>query len=226
MSKKTMKKAKASKTPTSNWGLYIGIGIVVLVLVVIAAIFFLSPPNGTGPAYPFAELTRDGHFKGNPAAKVTVVEFSDFQCPACGAAFAPVKSLIESYGDRVQFVYRHFPLTTTHPFAVSAAEASECASDQNKFWEMHDALFTRQSEWTPLGKDGIRNVASDIGLDGTAYDACVQGRTHRSIVQRGLDDGVRFGVNATPTFFVDGVRLEGGFNQSALQSAIDAALAK
>jgi protein-disulfide isomerase len=224
MSKKTIKKAASAKKQESNWGLYIGIGVIVLVVAVIAAIVLTGP--GGGNVVPTDALEREGHAKGNPAAKVTLVEFSDFQCPACGTAYAPLKSMLASYGDSVRLVYRHFPLTTVHPFAVSAAEASECAADQGMFWQLHDALFERQDEWTPLGKEGIRTMARDAGLDMAAFDACLQSRVNLPVVQHGLDDGVRFGVNATPTFFVNGVRLEGGFNQDALRAAIDRAIAK
>ncbi len=225
MSKKTLKQSARREKPASNLWMYLGIAFLILVVGVVGFILLNPNPPANNGGFTVEELAAGGYSKGNESAAVTLVEFSDFQCPACGAAYLPLKSLFEQYGDRVRFVYRHFPLLQPHPFALSAAEASECAADQGKFWEMHDALFLSQSAWSSTGKDGIRVVAESIGLEMPAYDACMDSRKFLSKVQSDMQDGTRFGVRATPTFFVNTQKLE-GFNSQRLVALIESELQK
>jgi len=218
-----LKQSQEARKKESNWGLYLGIGVVLVVLGIIGAIVLApnAPPSDT--TFSNEELSFQGHVKANPDAKVVVVEFSDFQCPACGTAFRPIQDLVERYNTEIKFVYRHFPLVGTHPFAVAAAEASECANEQGKFWEMHDALFLNQSTWSPIGRDAIRNQAESIGLDMEKFDACIASRKFVPKIQKDMDDAVRFGVYSTPSFFVNGKRID-GFNQSEIERAVEDAL--
>lgn len=209
---------------------WVPIAIVVFLFVGGIVWFFVSGSTPAVPLYPVEELVDSGHVKGNSDALVTVVEFSDFQCPACGAAFPTVENVFNQYKDKIRLVYRHFPLTTIHPFAVSAAEASECAARQNKFWEMYTALFEQQGVWTAAldtanAKQRIREIAIGLGVNATDFDQCLSSRAQLSKVQADLDAGAKFGINSTPTFFINSKKFAGGLSQNQFSQEIDAALA-
>ncbi len=167
-----------------------------LLLAVIYSLFFSS-----GPSANTSSLEEGGHTKGNPDATVRIVEFSDFQCPACGSAYGTVKRIFSEYSDRISFTYRHFPLTSIHPFAFKASEASECAADQGKFWEMHDKMFENQSA---LKVSDLKGYASSIGLDSVAFDSCLDSGKYASKVSSHITYGNSLGVNSTPTFYING----------------------
>ncbi len=143
---------------------------------------------------------------GPEDALVTLTEFSDFECPYCRTFVPTLWRLAETYGDRLRIVYRQFPLTNIHPNAVRAAEASLCAHDQGRFWEMHDALFQDRR----LGADDIKEKASQAGLDGEEFDACLALGRHAERVQSDLREGSVAGVSGTPALFVNGIRVPGG----------------
>jgi len=231
MGKKTLKTVpRQEEKEGSSYG-WIPIAAITVLFVGAVAWFVFFNSNSNDTVINDPALVGNGQVRGNPDSKVTVVEFSDFQCPACGAAFPATKTVFEKYKDRIRFVYRHFPLTGLHPFAVSAAEASECAADQQKFWEMHDSLFQQQSSWTATqsldeAKQNIRSIAQQLGLNMDSFDACVSGRKKLSKVQEDMDAAVRFGVNSTPSFFINGKLVRGGMTVEAFSQEIDAALAK
>lgn len=152
------------------------------------------------------------HIQGPDGAAVTLVEYGDYECPYCGMAHPIVRSLQREFGDRLRFVFRHFPLTELHPHAEHAAEAAEAAAAQGRFWEMHDTLFAHQKH---LGDSAIRNLAEGIGLDGVQISDAIQQHRFQSRVQEDFESGVESGVNGTPTFFINGVRFEGSWNDQA-----------
>jgi protein-disulfide isomerase len=155
----------------------------------------LAIDNGAAPA------------RGNTNAPVTMVEFSDFQCPFC-FRFAPVLNQVASkYGDKVRIVYRQYPLTSIHPFAFKAAEASLCAHEQGKFWEMHDALFADQNK---LGVADMKQTAGRLGLDRKEFDKCLDTGRFTEQVQKDMAEGTRLGITGTPAVFVNGVEVPGG----------------
>ena len=144
---------------------------------------------------------EQGHSLGSPNAPVTLVEFADFQCPYCAAAEPTIKRIISQYPDKVRFV-----LTTIHPYAMRAAEASECASAQGKFWEMHDLIFTRQSDFEKsgfLGEEFFMRLAQEINLDSSAFENCLSGQTVDEYINKDISDGLKYGVHGTPSFFVN-----------------------
>jgi protein-disulfide isomerase len=146
------------------------------------------------------------HIRGSATALVSLVEYGDYECPACGAAFPVVEELQRVLGDRLRFVFRHFPLTQIHPHAQGAAEAAEAAGAQEMFWEMHATLFTHQHA---LDGAHLIRYASSIGLDPASFVYALNGRAYEKRVREDFLSGVRSGVNGTPTFFIDGVRYDG-----------------
>jgi protein-disulfide isomerase/rhodanese-related sulfurtransferase len=149
-----------------------------------------------------AHLVRpDSHFFGNPNAKVTIVEFGDFRCPACRQAEQSAKKIREKFGDQIRFAFREFPLVNVHAESEKAAEAAECAGQQGKFWQAVDMFYDHQDD---LSLPAINRYAGEMGLDSAKFVACLQKGEMASRVNQDLQDGQALGVHATPTFFVDG----------------------
>jgi len=162
---------------------------------------------------------------GNANASVTIVEFSDFECPYCGNFFTETLPLItKNYIDtgKVQLFFRDFPLSF-HADAEKAAEAAECAGEQNKFWQMHDKLFENQNA---LGVDNLKQYAKDIGLDSAQFNSCLDSGKTAPEVQKDLADGQSYGVSGTPTFFINGVEVVGAQPYSAFEQVINQALSQ
>lgn len=159
---------------------------------------------------------------GPENAKVVIIEYSDFQCPACGAGESIVKQILDAYKDKIKLIYKDFPLDF-HPYAQRAAEAAQCAFEQNKYWEYHDILFSHQNA---LDIPNLKSYAKDLGLDTVKFDSCVDSRKYKSDVEKDQSDGISAGVDATPTFFVNGKKIRGVPSLSNFKSVIDSELAK
>jgi protein-disulfide isomerase len=160
---------------------------------------------------------------GNPSAPVTIVEFSDFQCPFCQRAAPTLKEVRAKYGDKVRVVWKDFPLTTIHPQAFKAAEAGRCAAEQNKFWELHDQMFGNQQALQP---DNLKKYAADIGLDSGKFNECLDSSKYAEAVRNGVAAGQKLGVNSTPTLYINGRVLQGAQPLEAFSALIDDELAK
>ena len=160
------------------------------------------------------------HVQGSPTAAVTLVEYGDFECPHCGAAHATIKHIQQILGDRVRFVFRHFPLTQIHPHAERAAEAAEAAGAQGRFWEMHDLLFENQQA---LDDRHLVLFAEELGLDMVRFARELAEGRYRERVREDFMSGVRSGVNGTPTFFINGVRHDGPWDTQSLLAGIERA---
>lgn len=139
-------------------------------------------------------------------AQVTIVQFADFECPYSASAFLVMQQIKNQYPDRVRIVYRHFPVATIHENASYAATAAECARVQGKFWELHDTLFLNQKNLNP---ETIRGYASSLRLDMKAFDACLKDEVVQKRVVQDVQDGLAAGVSGTPTFFVNGFKMQG-----------------
>ncbi|MDA1079096.1 MAG: thioredoxin domain-containing protein [bacterium] len=194
-----------------NISLLLGTIIGTLLLIGGIAVFFSKETTPTAQVADQAELVAGAkHTIGPDSAPVTIVEFSDLQCPACKASQPLVKAVVAEFGDQVRLVYRHFPLDQLHPLARTAAVASEIAAEENAFWPMHDLLFERQLVWSKLGsvdeaKATFTQYAVELGLDEAAFSAKIQDSSvYSSLVQKDADLGTKIGINATPTFFVNG----------------------
>ena len=173
---------------------------VVLVLIIIAAAYVMT----NKPNYDI-KIAETDHIKGT--GQIEIVEFSDFQCPACGAAYAEIKKSFSQYESKVKFVYKHFPLIQIHKFAWKAAEASECAADQNRFWEYHDKLFENQNV---LDVPSLKKYASEISLNTDDFNKCLDSGVMGSRVSKGLEEGQSWQVQGTPTFIINGKKCEEG----------------
>jgi protein-disulfide isomerase len=165
-------------------------------------------------------LSADDHVRGTPAAAVTLIEYGDFQCPFCGAAYPVVQELMRLRSDSVRFAFRHFPITNAHPYAELAAEVSEAAGARDKFWPMHDWLFENQDQ---INAAGLGAGVQSLGLPFDAVDREVSEHVWADRVRRDFVGGVRSGVNGTPSFFVNGMRHDLGNDLPGLLSAIDLA---
>ncbi len=163
------------------------------------------------------------HIIGPANAPVTLVEYGDFECPYCGAAYPVVKEVRRQMGDQMRFVWRQFPLTEAHPHAEQAAESSEAAAAQGKFWPMHDLLFEHRDA---LDFDSLVSYARQLGLDVNRFRNDLETHRFADRVQEQFMSGVRSGVAGTPTFFINGEKYEGAPDVqdmiAALQQTVDA----
>ena len=161
---------------------------------------------------------------GKADAPITLVEFSDFQCPFCKGMAPTLKEVAQKLGDKVQIVYRQYPISSIHPFAMKAAEASLCANEQGKFWEIHDAMFEDQAK---LAVRDLKATAVRLGLDAKKFDTCLDSGRYVEQVQNDLREGQRAGVTGTPAVFINGVEVPGGnVPYSTLEAAIERELAR
>jgi predicted DsbA family dithiol-disulfide isomerase len=166
--------------------------------------------------------TGPGPVRGKPDAPVTIVEFSDFQCPFCVRARPTVSRVQEVYGDQVRFAFRHFPLAF-HEQAQKAGEAAACAGDQDKFWEMHDRLWESPGRLQPAA---LKEHAVVLGLDGEAFGQCLDSGRHASVVEEDAAAGSQLGVSGTPAFFINGRPLVGAQPFEAFAEIIDEEIAR
>jgi Na+:H+ antiporter, NhaA family len=167
----------------------------------------LSPP-----------LEDADHIRGERSAPLELVMFGDFQCPFCLGAQSVLRRVRERLDDRLVFAFRHLPIPERHPLAPLAAEASEAAAAQDRFWEYHDALFRAQPK---LSRETMLEVGSDLGLDADRMAAEIDSEAHRERIARDIDSAAKSGATGTPTFFVNGIRFFGAYDASSLVEALE-----
>jgi protein-disulfide isomerase len=160
------------------------------------------------------------HSQGPADAPITLVEYGDYECPHCGRAHPIVKAVQRRLGDQLRFVFRHFPLSAAHPDAEPAAETAEMAADQGKFWEMHELLYGNQDALEP---EDLVGYAERLGLDPKWAAEALRQHTYGERVRASFLSGVRSGVNGTPTFFINGIRHDGAWDEESLLEAIRSA---
>ena len=178
---------------------------------------------GTAPTAQLAAVTDEDHVRGDlKKADVIIVEYSDFECPFCSRHHPTMLQIAEEYGDKVAWVYRHFPLSF-HPEATPAALASECASEQGKFWEYADELFANQ---TLLSADYYGQLAGELGLNQNKFDECLSSKKYQAVVDAQTSSGAAAGVNGTPATFINGQLVSGAVPFASLKTIIDAELTK
>jgi protein-disulfide isomerase len=174
------------------------------------------------------------HVYGKADSKVVLVEYGDYQCPGCGAAYQPIKDVTEKYKGQIAFVFRNFPLTSLHPNARAAAAAAEAAGLQGKYWEMHNKLYEGQDSWKELSTNDrttfFTNYAENLGLDKAKFQADLTATNVSAKINYDMAIGKQIGVNATPTFYLGGKKAEdinndqGGIDEGKLGAAIETLL--
>jgi protein-disulfide isomerase len=164
-----------------------------------------------------------GFVRGAKDAPVTIVEFSDFQCPFCKTANTTVKQILDKYPGKVRLVFRDYPLASLHPQAPKAHEAARCAADQEKFWEYHDMLFDRSPRMTPAN---LKQYAQDLKLEATAFAQCLDSGKYAAEVGKDFQEGADLGLTGTPSFFINGRQLVGAQPLATFQKIVDGELAK
>lgn len=212
------------KQKQNDSGIIITVAGVVLVLI-LAVLFFAFKGE---PKADNALLVRDDSYKTTTdMKKVVVAEFADYQCPACGTVAPSIKKIADDNKDNVTYVYRNFPLPQ-HANAPIAAEAAEAAGAQGKFWEMHELLYIKQNEWIDSNDAAgiFANYAKDLSLDVNQFKNDVGVKKAKVKIDRDTADGNSLGVNATPTFYINGVKYNGNFDYDSLKKAIDSAVSK
>lgn len=231
-------------SPKATFFMGIGGGIIVLIIIgfFIMLGMFLSDDKGskapdlagTGNQPTAAEeaaapdtdikITKDDYIYGSEDAPITIVEFSDFQCPYCSSFHPTLKQIVDEYPDQVRWVYKHFPLSSIHPMAQSAAEASECAGEEggnDAFWNFADALYDNQQN---LSRDTYVSIATDLGLDVKDFTECIDDRDFQEKVQSDYQRGVAAGVRGTPGSFINGQSVSGAVPYENLKQIIDSML--
>ncbi len=198
----------------------LGVTLILTVGLLLGGVFFLSR-GGSSQSITGTTVSQIDYAKGqkigSDSAKVKLVEFSDLQCPACVAAEPAIKRVRAVYPDQVQFIYRHFPLPQ-HNYGREAAAFAEAAGEQGKFWEMHDKLFETQEEWSALGDNDATafflGLTKQLGLNENKIKQAVTEDNLKARIDADIAEGQRLGVNSTPTFFINGrkVDLQGGFD--------------
>lgn len=187
------------------------VGVVVIVLVGFGIWKLASAPEVSNEKASLLEITEKDWVKGSADAPVTLVEYTDFQCPACGAYYPLIKQLTEEFGDKVRVVIRHYPLIEIHKNALSGARAAEAAGRQGKFWEMYDILFSNQKEWS-LAEDPMKSIlpsyAGRIGLDMEKFRQDMADSSIDDKINQDRRTGNDLEITGTPTFFLNGKKLE------------------
>jgi protein-disulfide isomerase len=162
-------------------------------------------------------VNANDHRQGSADAAWTLVEYGDYECPVCGRAYPIVKQLQKRLGDQLLFVFRNFPLRQIHPHAERAAEAAEFAAADGRFWEMHDLLFENQQD---LEDERLFQLAVQIGLSAQKLRRSLGSEIYQGRIDLDFREGIRSGVNGTPTFFINGVRHDGSFDFDTLLRAL------
>lgn len=194
-----------------------------LALIVIGGILVFTTDTASSPSSVPNVISEDklasadSYSQGPTGAPVRIVEFSDFECPACGAMYPVLKKVLPAYEGKVRFTYRNFPLTQ-HKHSRSAAEAAEAAGLQGKFWEMHDKIFENQSA---MEDKDLEKYASELGLNMDKFRSDWRSDAVKQKVERDVKTATQLNVNSTPTFYINGMQLAGGISEPGLRAEIE-----
>lgn len=207
------------------------IGFVTILVLAFAAMAFTSKntklPSATATAKDSVDfvITPEDHVLGPENAKVTIVEFADFQCPACAAYFPIIEKLHQEFPNDLRIVYRYFPLTTIHLQALNSAYAAEAAGMQGKFWEMHSSLFSSQSAWEKtVGKSPFEKYATELGLDINKFKDDIGSSVVKNRVKKDLDYAIELGLNGTPSFYLNGKKIMNPGAYESFKAQVQAAI--
>jgi len=200
-----------------------GIILVTVLLFAVGVMFVGQKESTKSDLLTQLDNISGSHVKGNPDGKDIVIEFADFQCPSCAAFSTVLNQFVEENRDTVKFIMKYFPLVSIHKNAMNAAYAAEAASKQGKFWEMHDLLYSRQTEWAEL--DNVKEVflgyAQELGMDSEKFGNDYLSTEVRSVVRDDLTFALKLGLNSTPTIFINGKKYTGPATLADLNSALE-----
>ncbi|MEK7130337.1 MAG: thioredoxin domain-containing protein, partial [Patescibacteria group bacterium] len=197
-------------------------------LLVFGLAYLGSKSSSTNISGTPAPITDSDWVKGNKEAKVTIIEYSDFQCPACASAHPMMKKAVQEFGDKIRFAYRHFPLVQIHQNAELAALASEAAGLQGKFWEMHDMLFEKQSNWgtSKDAKKLFAQYAGELGLDRAKFESDLTSDAVKQKIQASLSEATRIKLGGTPSIFINDKIIDNPGSYDELKKLISDALSE
>ncbi len=200
--------------------------VVIFVLAVGALVVFSRGGSGVSTDFKLDSIDKLDHVKGFASSTVILIEYSDFQCPACRTYYPIVRELLQTYGDKIAFVYRHYPLKQIHINAEPAAWASEAAHNQGKFWEMHNLLFEKQAEWQKAAdlKAVFSEYAIILGINKEKFLADLDSEQVKSLVDDQKQSALKNGFNATPTFVLNGKKIENPGSLEAFKLLINQAI--
>ena len=190
--------------------------LIIAILIVAVISIYLFSNSTTG----YIISNHRNNILGPEDAKITIIEFSDFQCPFCGRVQPTIKQILQDYGDQVKLIYKHFPLDF-HQYSRKAAEAAECAGQHGKFWEYHDKLFENQDK---LLINDLKRYAEEIGIDVEGFSLCLDSGAAARVVNDDMSEGLNMGVSGTPAFFINGKKIEGAQPYSVFKTIIEAEL--
>jgi protein-disulfide isomerase len=201
-------------------------GFAAIIVFLFAYYFYAMSSSSTPTSVESLVISTNDHMRGAKEAKVTLVEFADFQCPACGAYEPLVRQVLADNKDTLKVVFRNFPLTQIHQNALPAAKAAEAAGLQGKFWEMHDMLFDKQAEWSKglNARDFFLTYATTLGLDTKKFIADMDSQAIEDKILAEYKEGVKLGVQGTPTFFINGKMIESPGSLEALNKVVQDAV--
>lgn len=205
--------------------------ILIACVIVFGAILFISKKDASAPdSGDGSKGQTTNHTRGENKKNVVLTEYGDFQCPACAGYYPIVEQVVEKYKDDIQFQFVNFPLTQIHPNAMLAHRSAEAASNQGKFWEMYGLLYQNQTTWSSLPSNQadttFRTYAQSLGLDMTKFDTDQKSQATNSIINADISKGKELGITGTPSFYLDGKKIENpkdleGFNK-LIEDAIKA----
>lgn len=208
----------------------ITVGAILVVIISIAGLIKLasSPGSSSSLGIKVPPISKSDITKGNPEAKVALIEYSDFQCPACAAYYPLVKQLFSDFGDKIYFAYRFFPLTSIHKNAMISSQAAYAAKLQGKFFEMHDLLFQTQTSWAESDNaaDTFVEYAQKLGLDTDKFKKDMNSDEAKNHVASSQNQATAIGINSTPTFFVNGRQIVNPRGYDEFKKIIDDELNK
>jgi len=202
--------------------------ILVVVVGAMIGLFVIANQGGApAPTGDKTKITRDTSHKTG-AGTVTMVEFGDYQCPACGAAYPNVKQLMKDYDGKITFYFRNFPLVNVHQNANASANAAEAAAAQGKFWEMHDKLYETQKELSELSDPTSKFVeyATALGLNVDTFKKAIQDKQYQTVIDQDVADATALNLNGTPTFFFNGTQFTGDSSYASLRDEVESLIKK
>lgn len=221
--------SEAKQEQYKKTAIWIGVAVAVILAIFGLAMLVNSPTNSTTSSLKAPTLNeKDLYTKGDIKAKVTLTEYGDFQCPACASYHPIVNAIVEEYKDKILFIYRDFPLVNTHKYAHLSSRAAFAANKQNKYWEMYDLLYQNQDSWAKStnAQELFVDYAKSLGLDIDKFNSDLDSNEAKKFVDEALATATGLGLNSTPSFFINGAKIDNPNNFEEFKTLINNELNK